>query len=533
MAITKSALFTILFIFYLTSCKPRVNSSLSETEISTVADLEKYLSEDIRSFSLERAVYVRVQSLFPDSAVSKKKANNLQKKYNRYNDALFIRTLISAIHAESHYTTASSPDLEWQKTAKAKIVMRNQTYIADFTSLLKKVIAGDDGLSYSPISNINELNWHIQTERKSQSGGFLSRESKRRRGGGLLGGRHIPPSRPPEQEPGIYSVIVEALTGEREIGTDKLRSDIKSMDPATFVKKYRSLNITVEQVRLMKASLAQKKESDKKSSFPIEKNASLSKKQNDLQKKPLSQEAARFISNFKRIDRKRENMQAIDLSKLFEKPQSQGDSSACVGFTFARSIQQKLSANKSLLKVSPWTVYQQLVYLDDSNELKEFSLPSCSTLRKYDKEIASGSWDWDLGILPETTLLPPKIHRLEFCSTSDEKIKLKNFISFGFKDGTHISPEIVTSLLDLGHPVSAVISSESRTVFGRWVKFRKVGVRHAITIVGYGVGPNPFTMKAEPYYLFIDSKAKNPWVYKISKANMGDILEGVFDFQVK
>ena len=186
----------------------------------------------------------------------------------------------------------------------------------------------------------------------------------------------------------------------------------------------------------------------------------------------------------------------------------------CVGFSLAQSMNMhlaRMSAGGFLLEVSPWDTYRSILQPD---------LNTCVRARDQN----------DIGV--QTALhIENAIHSLARAPVCGQESDMRIGLTQGVATTeANLSIEDLKRLTAAGYAPVIGLVTEVRDSQEEWIQFRYPGhIGHAITLVGFDRGLNPFTLQEEDYFLVIDSltPAQRNWPLKVSARNLLQHLDMV------
>lgn len=195
----------------------------------------------------------------------------------------------------------------------------------------------------------------------------------------------------------------------------------------------------------------------------------------------------------------------VDLSSKFQTPVSQvlngKMTKAGIGFALAEAV--SFATHKT---ISPWMTYALL-----NNFQKELAT-DCESLKlaTFDTVITVA--------LPDDVLMQPAS-----CLVVD-----KPTATLQITDSKTVSGGITNFVNELkkGKPVFVTLTTSSRRSKEDWVQFTPSDSTHAVLVVGYGEGYNPFTLKYEPYFILRDSYTTKPIHLKTSATEFLRVISG-------
>lgn len=179
----------------------------------------------------------------------------------------------------------------------------------------------------------------------------------------------------------------------------------------------------------------------------------------------------------------------------------------CVGFSLAQSMNMhlaRMSAGGFLLEVSPWDTYRSL--LEPNSE-------ACVRARDQN-EIEQ----------QRPLFIENAIHTLAQSPVCGQESEMRIGATQAFATTeADLAAEDLKRLSAAGYAPVIGLVTEVRDSQEEWIRFRYPGnIGHAVTLVGFDRGLNPFTLQEEDYFLIIDSltPTHRNWPLKVSARNL-------------
>lgn len=195
----------------------------------------------------------------------------------------------------------------------------------------------------------------------------------------------------------------------------------------------------------------------------------------------------------------------IDLSSQFPAPVSQvlngKMTKAGIGFALASAV--SFATQKA---ISPWMTAALL-----SNYQKELAT-DCDNLKlaTFDTTITIALPD-DVLMQPSACLLVDKPNAtIQITDSKNVNGGTSNFVNE----------------LKKGKPIFVTLTTATRRSKEDWVQFTPSNSTHAVLVIGYAEGYNPFTLKYEPYFILRDSYSTKPTHLKTSAADFLRFISG-------
>jgi len=243
---------------------------------------------------------------------------------------------------------------------------------------------------------------------------------------------------------------------------------------------------------------------------------------------------------------------SVDLSVLFpDLPHLQEDSFACYGYALNSAMEEARWTNKKLqmpMLLDPsYTHGAVLAYIElrkheDNpsipNDIQKYlakSLPmqyqSRLQYEDHDKLLME-HFDHGIDIGPDNEVIyglvkiPTQVMK-KYDDNLSPRVKfipsLKNFLrprylssAWAANNLVGINVNFYQTLLKNGVSIVASISSEARFVSGDWYKVSPRSVNgHALHIIGFGQGVDPYDLVEKPYFLLRDSFSRDPISLKV------------------
>lgn len=227
---------------------------------------------------------------------------------------------------------------------------------------------------------------------------------------------------------------------------------------------------------------------------------------------------------------------SIDLSAQFQKPRSQGQTHACVGFaivsdmeTFGTPLLSPLLAY-SLMLATEWLNTSAL-----PNNPKQALLENAELKlheQNFYKKIDSGVSFYSIGILEKYKIAPEEDFSFveagwmpeDLSGIQNRNYSLKNY----FRQYGSISELGLKQMLAAGIAPVVSIKYDGRTIREDWIRPEPVSpLAHAINVVGYGQAFDPFDLQYKTYFLIRDSFTPQPIHYRVSSEELIPLIQTV------